>query len=112
MLGLFVQRHQLRGDGHQRAPLFVERHLLAFAREKLALEIGFQRAHLQAHGHLGQAHAMSGRGERTFGGDGQKSAQDAQAWHKWFSSKKRKKVQLSQSAFYHQNRRLQPCTLH
>ncbi|MNZ87435.1 hypothetical protein D3C78_1062920 [compost metagenome] len=112
VLGLLVQRDQLGGHGHQGAPLLVERHLLALAGEQLALEVGLQGAHLQAHGHLGQAHAMSGRGERTFGGYGQKCAKNPQAWHKWFSFKRRKKVQLSQNAFYHQNWNLQPCKPH
>src|SRR3989442_9999772 len=41
---------------------------------------------------------------RSLGRHGQKSAKNAQAWHKSFTFKIRKKLQLSPNSFYHQNR--------
>jgi hypothetical protein len=78
---LVIQRDQAAHLGQQLAPGVAQHHGLALAGEQIAAQLGFQRAHLLAHGGLRQRHARGGGGKGAFGRHGNEGTQKTDAAH-------------------------------
>ncbi|MNV56497.1 hypothetical protein D3C71_1487850 [compost metagenome] len=103
MLGLLVDGHQLRGNRHEGAPLLVQGDQFSLTQEQLAFQIGFQCAHLQAHGYLRQCNPLARSRKRSLCGNREKGTENSQTRHKSFSYSLSKTFQLLHNYFYHHN---------
>jgi hypothetical protein len=76
-----VQAQQMLGLRQQRAAVRIERDGASRPVEQIAAQLGFERAHLQAHSGLRECHALGGCGKRAMARHGDKGAEKADGTH-------------------------------
>lgn len=76
-----VERQQVLGLWQQRATMRIQRDSPPRPVEQVAAQLGFERAHLQAHSGLRECHALGGCGKRAMARHGDKGAEKADGTH-------------------------------